>query len=60
MITKKMIEQLARDEELTIEESIEFIDYNTMRALPYYKNAPIIIEQDYILEDILEERKLKR
>lgn len=26
-------------------DAVEFIDYNTMRALPYYEGAPIIIEK---------------
>lgn len=26
------------------EEALEFIEYNTIRALPYQKNAPIVID----------------
>jgi len=28
---------------MTEEEAMEFIDYNTIRALPYYESAPIIL-----------------
>ena len=40
----KMIEELMNDEEWCYEDAAEWIDYNTIRSLPYAgKNAPIIM-----------------
>lgn len=43
-----MIQEFAEDNNCTTEEAEEFIQYNTMRALPYFDNVvgnkPIIIE----------------
>ena len=40
----KMVEELVQDEEWSYEEAMEWIDYNTIRALPYAgANAPIIM-----------------
>lgn len=39
----KMIEWLVDTEKFTEEEAIEWIDYNTLRTLPYYQDAPIIM-----------------
>ena len=40
----KMIEWLIYEQDFTEEEAIEWIDYNTIRALPYMgHNAPIIM-----------------
>ena len=40
----KMIEWLIEKEEMTQEEAIEWIEYNTIRALPYMgEDAPIIM-----------------
>lgn len=39
-----MVEWLCREENLSPDEAIEWIDYNTIRALPYFGDkAPIII-----------------
>lgn len=38
-----MVEAMMRDEGVTAEEAMEWIDYNTIRALPYTQNAPIIL-----------------
>lgn len=39
-----MVEELMRDEEWTIEDAIEWIEYNTLRAIPYAGDmAPIIV-----------------
>lgn len=35
----KMVECL----DMPVEEAIEFIEYNTIRALPYFTGAPIIL-----------------
>lgn len=40
----KMIEYLMKEEMFTEEEAIEWVDYNTIRALPYMGDkAPIIM-----------------
>lgn len=40
----KMVEELMQDEEWSYEESVEWIDYNTIRALPYAgPDGPIIM-----------------
>ena len=39
----KMVECLVNDEDMSEEEAIEFIEYNTIRALPYIENAPIVM-----------------
>ena len=42
---EKMIEELVKDEGLSEIEAMEWIDYNTVRALPYGgPNSPIICE----------------
>ena len=39
----KMVEHLMETDEMNEEDAIEFIDFNTIRALPYMgDNAPII------------------
>lgn len=38
-----MIEHLVETDGMDNDEAIEFIDYNTIRSLPYYENAPIIV-----------------
>ena len=45
----KMIEHLMKYDGMTDEEAIEFIDYNTVRAMPYYPNGPII---SYPIEEL--------
>lgn len=45
----KMVEWLTRTQGFSREEAVEWIDYNTIRALPYYGDkAPIIL---YRLEE---------
>lgn len=40
----KMVEWLVKNEEFTEEEAMDWISYNTIRALPYFgEGAPIII-----------------
>ena len=40
----KMVEWLIKTQDFSIEDAVEWIDYNTVRALPYAgPNAPIII-----------------
>ncbi len=39
-----MVEQLCQKDGMTRDEAVEFIDYNTIRALPYAgENAPVIM-----------------
>lgn len=45
----KMINCLI-SENMSYEEAVEFIDFNTLKSLSYYSNAPIIM---YDLEDII-------
>lgn len=57
----KMVDQLMEDDDSTEEEAEEWIDYNTIRSLPYMgENAPIIVDMsteelllsyDYDLEE---------
>lgn len=43
-----MIEDLMKEEDLDYEDALEFIEYNTLRALPYMgDNAPIILDTKY-------------
>ena len=40
----KMVEELMEDEQCNYEEAADWIDYNTIRALPYAgENGPIIM-----------------
>ena len=39
----KMVEFLVNEDGMSVPEAIEFIEFNTIRALPYYENAPIIL-----------------
>lgn len=38
-----MAEYLMEHDGMSYEEAIEFIDYNTLRAMPYYPNGPIVM-----------------
>lgn len=52
---EKMIEWLVRTQNFTEEEAVEWIDYNTIRALSYYGDkAPIIL---FCLKGATDERK---
>ena len=39
------------DENMTYEEAVEFIEYNTLRSIPYCSNAPIVVHmiEDYFV-----------
>ena len=40
----KMVAHLMREDGMTMEEAMEFIDFNTLRSLPYFEpGAPIIM-----------------
>lgn len=40
---EKMIYWLHKNEGMALDEAIEFIEFNTIRALPYYTGAPIVM-----------------
>ena len=40
---EKMVDWLVRTENFSCEEAVEWIEFNTIRALPYYVGAPISI-----------------
>lgn len=40
---KLMIKEIMEKDNITETEAIEFIEYNTLKALSYYENAPIIL-----------------
>lgn len=40
-----MIQDLMKSDNISYEEALEFIEYNTIRALSYYDNSPIILMQ---------------
>lgn len=45
----KMIKELAEDDGISEEEALEFIEYNTLRAIPYFgENAPIVVDSSLI------------
>lgn len=44
-----MVKCLMNEDGMSYEEACEFIDYNTVRALPYFQNAPIIAYNTDIL-----------
>lgn len=45
----KMVECLMNEDGMTEEEAVEYIDYNTIRTLPYIPNAPIVVSPIYTL-----------
>lgn len=50
-----MIQELAKEDGITYEEAQEWIDYNTIRALPYAGDkAPIVINVEFTIEDLIE------
>lgn len=40
----QMVEEYKTDNNCSYEEAIEFIEYNTLRANPYYDMSPIVVE----------------
>ena len=48
---EKMAECLMNDDGMSYEEACEFIDYNTVRALPYVENGPIIVYNMDLFEE---------
>ena len=43
-----MADELANDDDITIEDAIDFIDYNSIRSLPYAgEKAPVVVHVEY-------------
>ena len=40
-----MVEYLVEKDGMEPDEAMEFIDYNTIRSLPYYSNHPIVFRK---------------
>lgn len=40
-----MVEWLVKTEQMSEEEAMEWVDYNTLRALPYFPEGPIIMHR---------------
>ena len=44
----QMVEELASEDEITLEEAMDFIDYNAIRSLPYAgEKAPVVVHVEY-------------
>lgn len=43
-----MAEELAADDGISLEDAMDFIDYNAVRSLPYAgENAPVVVHVEY-------------
>ena len=51
-----MIEDYMKQHNCDSEEAIEWIEFNTIRSLPYVENSPIIMSERVYQNDILEDR----
>ena len=40
-----MVEYLVEHDGMNVEDAMEFIDYNTIRSLPYFPNHPIVFRK---------------
>ncbi len=49
--TDLVIETFMKMHNWTYDEALEWFEYNTLRSLPYYEDAPIFISKDFELED---------
>lgn len=47
----KMVEWYCKKNNCSTEDAEEWIQYNTIRSLPYYDNSPIVINTQNIEED---------
>ena len=47
----RMVECLMHDDGMTYEDAVGFIEYNTIRALPYFPNAPVVLQNECFFED---------
>lgn len=41
----EMIKFLCKNDKINELDAIEFIEFNTLRALPYYENSPIVLHK---------------
>ncbi len=49
---EKMVKHLMEQDNMTEEEAIEFIEYNTIRAIPYFgPGAPIVLMNEIMFEE---------
>lgn len=49
---EKMVDCLMADDKMTYDEAVEFIEYNTIRAIPYAgEMAPIVMINNDIFDD---------
>jgi hypothetical protein len=45
---EKMVDELATDDNISIEEAMDFVDYNAIRSLPYAGDkAPVVVHVEY-------------
>lgn len=44
---EKCIEVLIENDGLSLDEAIDFFEYNTRRSIPYFENAPILLDTPY-------------
>jgi hypothetical protein len=43
-----MVDELATDDNISIEEAMDFVDYNAIRSLPYAGDkAPVVVHVEY-------------
>ena len=43
-----MADELAQDDQITVEEAMDFINYNAIRSLPYAgEKAPVVVHVEY-------------
>ena len=54
---EKMVGYLMENDDMEYEDAVEFIEYNTIRAIPYFPNGPIVI---YPIDDYLSEEPLTK
>lgn len=54
---EKMIQCLVKESGMTEEEAIEFIEYNTIRAIPYFPNGPIVLMDEVLFDCYGEEEE---
>ena len=49
---EKMVEDLMKDGNMTYEDAVDFIEYNTIRAMPYHPQGPIVVHPIDIYDSI--------
>lgn len=51
---EKMVEHLMENDKMSYEEAVEFIEYNTIRALPYFPGHPYVMYPLYIYDSVMD------